>query len=234
MWLDADGTRQLMQIMQNPLTDTEVATVTSTDEDEWWFLVFEWQEIGYVEDDDADELDAGAILESMRKGNEQANEERERHGWAPLEIVGWHEPPHYDTKTRNLTWSLLGRSDGEDVLNRNIRLLGRRGVMSVTLVAGPDEIEAASAEVDRLLEGFRFRPGSRYAEFVAGDRVAEIGLAALVAGGAGALAVKSGLLARFWKAIVAGFLAIVAAIKRFFGRGKAADAGRQAESGSVA
>jgi uncharacterized membrane-anchored protein len=44
--------------------------------------------------------------------------------------------------------------------------------------------------------------GERYAEFKQSDRVAEFGLAALIAGGAAALATKKG----FW-AIIAGFLA---------------------------
>ena len=42
------------------------------------------------------------------------------------------------------------------------------------------------------------------------------GLAALVAGGAGVALVQSGLLARFWKLIVAGVLALGAGVKRIF------------------
>ena len=49
-----------------------------------------------------------------------------------------------------------------------------------------------------------------------GDRVAEYGLTALVAGGVGAAAVKSGLLGKIWKALVFAVLAVGAALKRFF------------------
>ncbi len=50
--------------------------------------------------------------------------------------------------------------------------------------------------------------------------MAEYGLTALVAGGAGVVAAKTGLLAKFWKFIVAGVVAIGAFFKRIFGFGK--------------
>lgn len=219
LWMDAEGTRELMQLMENPLNGTELATVTSAAEDEYWYLVFEWNEIGYVEDEEGGALDAEAMLTAIRKGNERANRERKRRGWASLQIVGWQEKPHYDPLTHNLTWSIIGESSGERIINRNIRILGRRGVMSLTLVASPDELGAASATVDELLRGYRFQPGNRYAEFVPGkDRLAEVGLTALVVGGAGALAVKSGLLARMWKLLVAGVVALAAGARKLFGR----------------
>jgi hypothetical protein len=43
-------------------------------------------------------------------------------------------------------------------------------------------------------------------------------LAALVAGGAGAALVKSGLLAKFWKPIAAVGIAALAGLRRLFGR----------------
>lgn len=73
------------------------------------------------------------------------------------------------------------------------------------------------------MAGFSYKPGSRYADFVRGDRVAEYGLGALIVGGAGAVALKTGLfskllilLAKLWKVIVVAFAAGAAAIKKFF------------------
>jgi uncharacterized membrane-anchored protein len=63
--------------------------------------------------------------------------------------------------------------------------------------------------------GFQFSTGNRYAEWVKGDKVAAYGLTALVAGGVGAAAAKSGLLGKLWKAIVLGAVAVAAALKRF-------------------
>jgi len=132
-----------------------------------------------------------------------------------MPILGWHEEPHYDARTNNLSWAILGESEGRRSVNRTVKLLGRRGVMTATLVADPEEMAAAVPVTDALLDGYRFQPGHTYAEYVPGtDKLAEIGLAALVVGGAGAALVKSGLLAKLWKPIVVALAALGAGIKR--------------------
>lgn len=224
VFLDAEGTQRMLELGGNPVSGSELATVAPLSDDQGWFIIFEWADIGYVKDDEGEDLDADAILESIREGNDAANEERERRGWSTIDIVGWHETPFYDSNTHNLTWAIIGESAEGRSVNRLIKLLGRRGVMSATLVASPEELDAAIPEVDALLTGYNFQPGSTYAEFVPGkDRLAEIGLTALIAGGAGVALLKSGLLARFWKLIVAAGAAVVAGIGKLFGRGKQHD-----------
>ncbi|MDJ0851135.1 MAG: DUF2167 domain-containing protein [Myxococcota bacterium] len=221
VFLGAEDTRRMLEMSGNPTNGTEMATIAPLAQNEGWFLVFEWADIGYVEDEEGADLDAEALLESLREGTRAANEERERRGWSTIEIVGWHETPFYDASTNNLTWAIIGESSEGRSINRLVKLLGRRGVMSATLVASPEELDASIPKVDDLLDGYSFKPGSTYAEFVPGqDRLAEIGLTALIAGGAGAALVKSGLLARFWKLLVAGGAVVVAGISRLFGRKK--------------
>ena len=89
--------------------------------------------------------------------------------------------------------------------------------MDADLVLGPSQVGTAVPEFDKLLTGFEFSTGNRYADWVKGDRIAEYGLTALVAGGVGAAAVKSGLLGKIWKALVFGALAVAAALKRVLG-----------------
>jgi len=219
--LDAEGTRQLMELMENPVTGTERATVAPASEAEDWFLVFEYEEVGYVPDDEQHELDATAMLASIREGTEAANEERRERGWATMAIVGWHEAPRYDPQTSNLTWAIIGESQGHRVVNRIAKVLGRRGVMTVTLVASPEELATAIPKADALLSGFRYQPGNTYAEYVPGqDKLAQYGLTALVVGGAGAALVKSGLLAKLWKPVAFGLAALGVTIKRWFFSGR--------------
>lgn len=221
VFLDADGTRQFMELLENPVSGNELATISPRADEENWFVVFEFDEIGYIENAEEEELDADALLESFRQGTEAGNEERRKRGWAEMQIVGWHEPPRYDSRTQNLTWSIIGRSGDHDVINRNTRLLGRRGVMSAVLVCDRAQLDAASAVVDTLLGGYRYTQGSRYADFVPGtDTIAKVGLAGLITGGAAVGLAKAGLLQKFWKVIVVGAAGLVAGIKRLFGRGK--------------
>jgi uncharacterized membrane-anchored protein len=89
--------------------------------------------------------------------------------------------------------------------------------MDADLVLGPAQISSAVPEFDSLLAGFEFSQGNRYAEWVKGDKVAAYGLTALVAGGVGAAAVKSGALGKLWKLLAVGVLAGLAGLKRILG-----------------
>ena len=215
VYLPPQDTVKLLELMQNPTSGNELATVASASDDASWLLFFEWDASGWVDDSEKDDLDADALLESFQEGTKQANEERKRRGWATIDNLEWHEKPHYDERTNNLTWAIQGNSEGHVVLNRNVKLLGRRGVMTVTIVSDPDEFAAASAATDQLLAGYHFRPGSTYAEYVPGkDQIASYGLTALVAGGLGAAAVKSGLLAKVWKGLIVAAIAAGGWLKR--------------------
>jgi uncharacterized membrane-anchored protein len=216
-FVESAAARQLLEMMENPTSGSEVGLIAP--EDFTWFAVFEFDDSGYVEDDEGDELDAEAILDSLREGNDAANAERKRRGWSALELVGWVTPPRYDARTHNLEWATKGRSDGMLSVNHNTRLLGRRGVMSATLVAAPEDFDAALPPFREMLTGFSYKPGQSYAEYRSGDKVAEYGLTALVAGGAAAAAAKSGLLGKLWKVAVAAVIAVGAFVKRIFGGG---------------
>jgi len=211
-----EGVRRFMELTQNPVSGDELGVLISAagPDAENWFVIFEFNPIGYVKDDEKGKLDADAILKSLKTGNEQGNEERRKRGWPTLDLVGWSTPPRYDPVTNNLTWAIQARGEGHDVINHSVRLLGRKGVMDADLVLGPTQVATAVPDFDALLTGFEFSSGNRYAEWVQGDKVAAYGLTALVAGGVGAAAVKSGALAKLWKLLVVGALAAVAAIKK--------------------
>jgi uncharacterized membrane-anchored protein len=217
-----DGTRTLMKLMGNLVGTQEVGSVYPGSLD--WFAVFEFDPSGYVKDDEKSNLDADAILESKRETNKAGNEERKRLGLPTMELLGWDVKPHYDDATHNLEWSLRLKSEKAkgETLNYEVRLLGRKGVMQVALVADPATMPTALPPFRRLLADHAFVAGEDYGSYRAGDKVAEYGLAALVTGGAVAIAAKTGLLAKLWKFIVFGVLAVVGWIKRSFSARKPA------------
>ena len=71
--------------------------------------------------------------------------------------------------------------------------------MEVVLVTSPENLSTAVKELNNSLSTFKFNPGEQYLEYKEGDRIAEFGLAALIAGGAAAVATKKGL----WAMLVA-------------------------------
>ena len=209
-YLDSDDTAALMELFQNP-TSTEEYYV-GPDDMRWW-AVFSFEDSGYINDDE--QIDAVALLESLRAGNEYSNEERRNRGWSELHITGWQYPPFYEQDTNRLAWAIRAESDGEPIVNYNTRLLGRKGVMSAVLVADPATLDASVGEFKQLLATFDYEQGHRYAEYLPGDKVATYGLAALVTGGAAGAVAKSGAAKGLFKLIGAGAVAVFAVFSRF-------------------
>jgi uncharacterized membrane-anchored protein len=238
---DAAGARRFMELTHNPPSNQEVGIVTpipppeddkakKTDAapapNDFWFVLFDFDDTGYVKDDEKKSIDADKLFESMQKGTEQENEERKQRGWAGFHLTSWQTRPFYDETTHNLTWSTLGTSDDPkegQTVNYSTRALGRRGLMRVDLVIDPSQVDTVLPRFKSLMTGFSFEAGSRYADFAKGDKVAEYGLTALIAGGAAAVALKTGLFAKLlalgaglWKLIAVAFAALMTRIKNIF------------------
>lgn len=237
---DASGARRFLELTHNPPSEQELGIITPVlrkgddENSKFFFVLFDFDDTGYVQDTEKSTIDADALLKSMQKNTEAENATRKERGWSGFHLTGWQTSPFYDPVTHNLTWGTIGHSDdakeGESV-NYATRILGRHGVMRVDLVLDPRQVHEVLPSFQGLLSGFSFEPGSRYADFVKGDRVAAYGLTALIAGGATAVALKTGLLAKLlamlaglWKLIAIAFAAslaraknTIAAIKRRFG-----------------
>jgi len=226
MFLDGDATRRFLELNQNPTNGSELGLVAADNLD--WVVTFEYSDIGHVKDDEKANLDAGELLKSLQEGNQQGNELRKKRGWDTVTLTGWALPPRYDDATHNLEWAtrIQGDLTGSVTVNHSIRLLGRTGVMEALLLVSPEQYEGALPACKKMLGGYSYLPGQRYSEFRQGDRIAEIGLAGLITGGAIAAAAKSGILAKAGKGIVklvvvagAGIAALFAKV---FGRKQAA------------
>lgn len=219
----APGARNFMLATENPPAGDELGVLlcSESEESDPWFVVFSFDDSGYVKDTDAGDLDADAILASFREGTEQANKERVSRGWAPVTITGWVRKPFYDPRTNNLTWAMQATSEGEGgSVNHSVRLLGRGGVMKADLVVDPANLAATLPAFDRIVASHAFLPGRRYSEWREGDKLAGYGLTALIAGGAGVAAAKSGLLGKLIKVIGVAVVGFFAWLKSLFSRKK--------------
>ena len=209
------GTIKLMEAYGNLTSGNELAYIAP--EDMGWFAMFEFDDCGYVKDDEKDKLDADAILEQMKEGQALANEELSKRGMDTLQVLGWQTPPFYNPQTNNLEWAIrLQGSDGGQTINYKTKLLGRRGVMDVVLVCDESQLSTVIPEYQKLLTGYSFTKDENYASFTKGDKVAEYGLTGLILGGGLLAAAKTGLLAKLWKPIAAGLFVVGAFLKRIF------------------
>lgn len=217
-FLDQRATKQFLEDNQNIPDGDELGVIVrlKPESEDYWFAVFSYSETGHIKDDEKDRIDATAVMKSMQEGSRADNAARQKRGWAPLNVEGWHQPPFYNAATNNLTWATRLNSEGQTIINHSIRVLGRTGLMSAQLVADPGTVDVSIAEFDQVLSSYAFNEGFRYAEFRAGDKLATYGLTALIAGGAGAAAVKTGVFKKIWKLLVFGVVALVGALRKLF------------------
>ncbi|MEM9260742.1 MAG: DUF2167 domain-containing protein [Bacteroidota bacterium] len=87
---------------------------------------------GYIEDDDAEDMDYDEMLAELQADTEAANEFRRENGYETVELIGWATPPHYDAANKRLHWAkeLSFEGEEENTLNYNILFLGRRGYLT--------------------------------------------------------------------------------------------------------
>ncbi len=211
-------TKRLMEAMQNPTNGTELGFFSPSSFD--WFMVFTFDKTGYIRDDEKNNLDADAMLKSIKENNDESNKERTRKGWATINLIGWVQQPRYNEATHNLEWAVKGESNGSPVVNWNTRILGRQGVMTVNLITDPSTLESILPRYNQILANYSYNQGNRYEEFRQGDKISEYGLTALVVGGATAAAVKTGAAKWLWKLIVVAFGGIGVFLKNLFSRKK--------------
>lgn len=194
--------------------------------EESWAVIVSFEETGYVSDEDAAKTDYDDLLKNMQEGTEANNKERRENGYPAMTLKGWALPPHYDAKSKVLHWAkdLAVEGNKEDALNYDVRVLGRRGVVSLNCLATMSQVKEVEKHTPELVSMVTFNNGHTYADYDAStDKKAAYGIAGLIAGGA--IAAKTGLLKTIWIAILAGkkfvILAVVGLIglvKKIFGR----------------
>jgi len=187
-----------------------------------WGAVVTFEKTDYVSDDDASTANYDSYVTEIQKGEKDENEKRKKDGYATMHLVGWAQPPSYNKAHHYLIWARDIQFSGAsvDTLNYDVRLLGRRGVLSLNMVATLPELAGIRTQAEQLAAAGRYNNGARYEDYQKGDAKAAYGLAGLVAAGLGVAAAKKlGLLAvilAFGKKGIVLVLAAFAAIGRWF------------------
>ena len=184
-----DAKRVLEEVWGNPPGQKTLgmlfpADMTPFDQGSW-AVTIEYEEDGYVSDEDADEINYADLLVQMQAETREASAQRVKQGYQPIELIGWAAPPYYDKSSHKLHWAKEIKFGDMQVntLNYNIRVLGRKGVLVLNFIAQMDQQELIEANLGSVLALAEFDAGSRYADFDPQiDEVAAYGLGALVAG----------------------------------------------------
>lgn len=190
-----------------------------------WGAVVTYEKTFYVSDADAKSANYDSVLSAVRDSEAADNEARAKEGFEPIHLVGWAQPPQYNAQDHYLVWArdLKFGDQTDDTLNYDVRLLGRRGVLSLNMVDRMSQLASVRSDAEGLAKVAKFEPGSRYADYDKDtDKKASYGLAGLVAAGVGVAAAKKigflAVAALFLKKGVVVILALLAGVGGWFKR----------------
>jgi len=130
---DAEDTNRLLEYYGHLPGKNILGCIVPKRKDSPWSIVLEYFPVGYIQDDEKNNIDYSATLRNIKRAQGEVNKRREKKGLPPIDIIGWHEKPHYDSNLHNLVWTLLGEMKGNRLAYYNVRLLGRYGYMSFLL-----------------------------------------------------------------------------------------------------
>jgi uncharacterized membrane-anchored protein len=209
-YLDAAATKRLLSSKQQTSDGREFGTILRLGESGNWFAVFAHSDAGHIDDSEAAALDPVTLLTALQQTNQRVNAERATHGWAAKDLQTWHRPPSYSAATNRLTWSTRVGSGDAAVIHYDVRLLGRRGVMSARLVTTPDAVLLSTSQFVEVMLTYAFNDGARYSDFREGETVVEAGLTTLIVGDVAPVAAESGYFPGFW--VATGFAIVAVAL----------------------
>jgi uncharacterized membrane-anchored protein len=206
LFLDAEQADYVLsELWGNPKDSTTLGMLVPEDakvtKDDSWAFIITFDEMGFVKDDDADEIDYDELLKEMKNDTQASNEYRKAEGFEPITLVQWASEPFYDEEKKILHWAkeLKFGENPENTLNYNVRILGRKGVMILNAVSSMAQLAEVKNNIPLVTASFQFSDGSKYSDF--DPEVDEI--AAWTIGGlvAGKMLAKAGLFALLLKNI---------------------------------
>jgi uncharacterized membrane-anchored protein len=191
-------------------------------------IVVSYDDCGHVSDSDATSLDYQELLSNMQSECRDVNPQRRKQGYDGVELLGWSEPPHYDSSNKKIYWakSLKFDSAPEPTLNYCVRVLGRKGVLELNAIGDVKDLANVAPVAQATLAKVEFNAGQRYTDFdESSDPVSAGGIAALIAGGfaakkLGFFALIGVFFLKFFKVLIVPIILIGAWVAKRFSRGE--------------
>lgn len=205
----------LTELWGNPKRDDILGMIVPADykvsQTDAWAFVVTYDEDGYVKDEDADKIDYEEMLTEMQASEAEVNKSRKEQGYEEVHILDWASKPFYDKDRKTLHWAKKMRFgpqlEGEDLtLNYDVRILGRKGVLSLNAVGSMSQLGDINEHVPEVLSMAKFTDGNKYSDFDPSmDKVAAYTIGGLIAG---KLIAKTGLIVLLLKNIKLILLAV--------------------------
>ena len=183
-----------------------------------YMLFIETNDDGYVNIEDWNNVDTDRWIKIL---NENAQEELEKNEGKDIDLATkftWVKKPKLDRKKNMVFYAYeVLWNDGVTSLESRTLILGKNGYSSLVFTTTDEETPYSQLanKFSNKAETFKFNEGSTYSEYKTGDKIAAVGIGALLATTLGVKALSPGLLAtlgkllaKFWFILLLPFIFI--------------------------
>lgn len=179
-FVGAEGARTLLDRMNNPVGSGLLGVLMPSEGKS--LAVLEFEPIGYLKELNEQQVDFDGILKAVENRHEngaQLNATTPR-----IASLEWEMKPKYDSSAHSLEWAFRAGTPSGKVVNHAVALLGRRGVLEITVVQ-PYQISQGHMDLVPIREWAKritFKEGQRYTDYQPGDKIASTGMQEVIAG----------------------------------------------------
>ncbi len=174
---------------------------------------------GYVSIDDWKDVDTETMIKELNDNAKTVAQDLKAKNLPYATKLNWVHEPQLDRQKNMVYYAYkVEWSDGRFSLESLSLVLGKKGYTTVTFVTSYDEnisLVAVSKRNKDKASTFIYDKGEMYSDFKTGDKVAAVGIGALLAATLGVKALKPGLLVglllllkKFWFILLLPFIAI--------------------------
>ncbi len=229
VFLDAEKARELMDGEEGVLDEANFGVILPARRTPTWMAYVDVIDQGHIKEEDANVLEATALLAGLTKASAAQNVERARSGLAPLSVSGWVAAPKYVPSTHILNSCVsaidgIGSTPQSRLVNCASLALGRRGAIKILVTGAHSNLASFQWEAATLAEKIAYDSAAGYERYVPDeDENAGYGLVELaggmvglkniaapvaVAGAGKAQALLLYKLLDYWEAMLASLIAI--------------------------
>ncbi|MBD1145898.1 DUF2167 domain-containing protein [Pelagibacterales bacterium SAG-MED34] len=166
--------------------------------------MFYYEDSGYVKTNDWTEVDPKRFIDEIKENYKTSNEERKKNNLPYVTNVTWMKTPYLDGIYNSVYWALnVQWSDNTSSQEGTALILGREGYTTAKYVAGQNGYNEQM--LLNLSKMHKFNQTKEYKDWKSGDKIAAVGIGALLASTLGVKALKPGLIAaallilkKFW------------------------------------
>lgn len=176
---DPEGAKALLDSTHAVVPDGLLGVISPASGE--YYVVLQYNPLGYVKDTTAQALDEDAILKAIWDRTTRQNAQRLHEGNPNIVHVEWVLKPSFDANSHLLESSVRtdGRADNQSLVNYTLQRLGRHGVLQASVVK-PRKDFSDFGIVREAIRAISFKSGEDYRDYKEGDKLAAAGLTELI------------------------------------------------------